>query len=114
MKNENDIIIHRFIGSYCKGSIQVSLSYFWIYKHFNSYEYVVHHQSDVYLNINNCLENIKMNIPDLSGYILYKRRRYKNKYSLHYIPSSFYNKTFLPLFTQGPLFVMKRNVIELL
>lgn len=114
MKYENDLVILNFIGSYCKGSLQVTLSFYWINKHCNNYIYVIHHQSDVYLNIYNCIEYLQLNKPELSGYISYKAPRKTNKKSLHYIPSNYYNKHILPVFPKGPLFTLKKNIIELI
>lgn len=114
MKNENDIIIQKFKGSYCKGSLQMSLSFYWINEHFNDFKYVIYHQADVYLNIMELLKYIELNEIELSGFKLYKEKRITNQNKLHYVPSSFYDKKILPPYPRGPLFIVNKRIIRLI
>lgn len=114
MKNENDLITQKFQGSYCKGSLQMSLSFYWINEHCNNYQYVIYHQADVYLNIMELLKFIELNDIELSGFILYKERRITNQNKLHYVPSSFYEKKILPPYPRGPLFIVNKKIIRLI
>lgn len=114
MKNENDLIIQKFQGSYCKGSLQMSLSFYWINEHCDNYKYVIYHQADVYLNVMQLLKFIELNEIELSGFILYKEKRITNHNQLHYVPSSFYEKKILPPYPRGPLFIVNKRVIRLI
>lgn len=105
-----DLIIFDFIGNYFTGSLQLSLSFYWINLNCKNYKYILYHQSDVYINYKKVLEYIDMNKPNLTGDILFNHYVIRNKRDIYYIPSSYYNKSILPPYPRGPFFIINRNV----